>query len=421
VGAPSLLLPAAGGGTVTYTMRAPEPLPAPAAARAPRSRIALAAAHVVADPLADNTPGQPAVLDWDATLAFRRHLWSHGLGVAEAMDTAQRGMGLGHAAAIELVRRSAAEARACGGRIAAGAGTDQLPPSQQQPPDLKDVIAAYEQQAAAVEEAGAQVVLMASRHLARAARHADDYLEVCGRVLEQLSAPAILHWLGPSFDPALAGYWGSPDLDEAAGTLLRLVAEHRDRVDGVKLSLLDAEREIALRRRLPPGVRLYTGDDFNYQALIRGDRHGYSDALLGVFDAIAPLAAAALRGMTQATIKLGLEVWPSPLWATFIGYVMSSLVVLAVQRVRQSRFIAQAPASGLTWFAVTGIFNGLATLSMFSAVRHGPITLVAPIVAVYPLVTVLLSAIMLKHIAITARIVAGTILTVAGVALVLAG
>jgi Protein of unknown function (DUF993) len=302
VGAPWLLLPAAGGGTVTYTMRAPEPLPAPAAARAPRSRIALAAAHVVADPLADNTPGQPAVLDWDATLAFRRHLWSHGFGVAEAMDTAQRGMGLDHAAAIELVRRSAAEARACGGRIAAGAGTDQLPPAEQQPPDLKDVIAAYEQQAAAVEEAGAQVVLMASRHLARAARHADDYLEVCGRVLEQLSAPAILHWLGPSFDPALASYWGSPDLDEAAGTLLRLVAEHRGRVDGVKLSLLDAEREIALRRRLPPSVRLYTGDDFNYQALIRGDRHGYSDALLGVFDAIAPLAAAALRALDAGEV-----------------------------------------------------------------------------------------------------------------------
>jgi Protein of unknown function (DUF993) len=153
-----------------------------------------------------------------------------------------------------------------------------------------------------VEEAGAQVVLMASRHLARAARHADDYLEVCGRVLEQLSAPAILHWLGPSFDPALAGYWGSPDLDEAAGTLLRLVAEHRGRVDGVKLSLLDAEREIALRRRLPPGVRLYTGDDFNYQALIRGDRHGYSDALLGVFDAIAPLAAAALRALDAGEV-----------------------------------------------------------------------------------------------------------------------
>jgi hypothetical protein len=284
-----------GAGAAAGASAEAEAPPRPAA-RGSRSRIAFAAAHVVADPLADNTPGQPAVLDWDATLAFRRHLWSHGLGVAEAMDTAQRGMGLDYAAARELVRRSAAEARACGGRITAGASTDQLPPGGVQP-GLHDVTVAYQRQAAEVEEAGARVTLMASRHLARAARHADDYLEVYGRILRQLSEPAILHWLGPSFDPALAGYWGSADLDEAAETLLRLVAEHPGKVDGVKLSLLDAGREIALRRRLPHGVRMYTGDDFNYQALIRGDDRGHSDALLGVFDAIAPLASAALGAL----------------------------------------------------------------------------------------------------------------------------
>jgi Protein of unknown function (DUF993) len=298
VSATSLLLPAAGRGTTSYSLRAPERLPGPwpiPGASPPRCRVAYAAAHVVADPLADNTPGRPATLDWEATLAFRRHLWAHGLGVAEAMDTAQRGFGLDHAAARELVRRSAAEARACGGRIAAGASTDQLPGGPPRP--LREVLAAYQQQAAEIEDAGAQVVLMASRHLAAAARHADDYLEVYGRILKQLSGRAILHWLGPSFDPALAGYWGSPDLDEATETLLRLLAEHTDKVDGVKLSLLDADREVAMRRRLPPGVRMYTGDDFNYQDLIRGDEHGHSDALLGVFDAIAPLASAALRAM----------------------------------------------------------------------------------------------------------------------------
>jgi hypothetical protein len=209
-GTPSLWLPAAGGGRVRYTPRGPRALPTFAAPRAsPRCRVAFAAAHVVADPLADNTPGQPAALDWDATLAFRRHLWAHGLGHAEAMDTAQRDSGLDHVAARELVRRSAAEARACGGRIAAGVSTDQLPDvtAGERPPALAVIAAAYQEQAKEVEAAGAQVVLLASRHLARAARHADDYLEVYGQVLEGQSAPAILHWLGPAFDPALAGYW----------------------------------------------------------------------------------------------------------------------------------------------------------------------------------------------------------------------
>ncbi|MEC4021018.1 dihydrodipicolinate synthase family protein [Streptomyces sp. H27-D2] len=256
------------------------------------SRTVFAAAHVVADPLADTTPDGPAAIDWDATLAFRRHLWSHGLGVAEAMDTAQRGMGLDWPGAAELIRRSAAEAKAVGGRIACGVGTDQLTAPAA---TLAEVTAAYEEQLALVEATGAQAVLMASRALAALAKGPDDYLEVYGRLLRQAGRPVVLHWLGPMFDPALAGYWGSDDLDTATGAFLDVVAAHPDKVGGVKVSLLDAGREIALRRRLPDGVRCYTGDDFNYPELIAGDEHGYSHALLGVFDPLGPLAAEAVR------------------------------------------------------------------------------------------------------------------------------
>ena len=235
------------------------------------------------------------MLDWESTLAFRRHLWSWGLGVAEAMDTAQRGMGLDWPAAQELIRRSAAEARACGGRIAAGAGTDHAPADA----DLDAVIEAYEQQLAVVEDAGATVILMASRQLARAARGPDDYQRVYGALLEQVSAPVILHWLGPMFDPALEGYWGSPDIDAATDAFLALLHRHADKVDGVKVSLLDAEHEIHLREQLPEGVRLYTGDDFNYPELIRGDDDAHSDALLGIFAAIAPAASTALQALDR--------------------------------------------------------------------------------------------------------------------------
>ncbi|GLZ80423.1 hypothetical protein Afil01_52300 [Actinorhabdospora filicis] len=255
------------------------------------SRTVYSAAHVVADPLADNGPGRPAVLDWDATLAFRRHLWSHGLGVAEAMDTAQRGMGLDWAATRELIERSSAEARAHGGLIACGAGTDQLTGAS----TLDDVIAAYEEQLAVVDAAGAVPILMCSRALASVARGPEDYLTVYDRLLAQVTRPVILHWLGPMFDPALTGYWGSADLGTAAGTLLELIAAHASKVDGVKISLLDAGREIAFRRRLPAGVRCYTGDDFNYPELIEGDEHGYSHALLGIFDPLAAHASAAVR------------------------------------------------------------------------------------------------------------------------------
>jgi hypothetical protein len=272
-----------------------EPRTAPAgydAGGEPRSRIVYSAAHVVADPLADNTPGAPAAVDWDATLAFRRHLWSHGLGVAEAMDTAQRGMGLDWAGAAELIRRSSAEAKTVGGRIACGVGTDQLTGPATA---LAEVVKAYEEQLAVVEDAGSQAVLMASRALAATAKGPDDYLEVYGHLLRQSAEPVVLHWLGPMFDPALTGYWGSADLDAATATFLEVIAAHPDKVDGVKISLLDAQREIDLRRRLPNGVRCYTGDDFNYPELIAGDDQGFSHALLGIFDPLAPVAAAAVR------------------------------------------------------------------------------------------------------------------------------
>ncbi|MFE6779191.1 dihydrodipicolinate synthase family protein [Streptomyces sp. NPDC057702] len=285
---------------------APRQVPAPAVAAPGRpgragaaggrerpARSVLAAAHVVADPYA-TAAGAPAAVDWDATLAFRHHLWSHGLGVAEAMDTAQRGMGLGWAEAAELIRRSAAEARSVGGVLVCGVGTDHLSGPAR---SLGEVVAAYEEQLAVVEAAGARAVLLASRALAGLARGADDYLWVYERVLAQVAEPVILHWLGPMFDPALDGYWGSADLDRAGTTFLAVVDTHPDRVDGVKVSLLDAGREVALRRRLPAGVRCYTGDDFHYPELIAGDDHGHSDALLGVFDPLAPLAAVAVRAL----------------------------------------------------------------------------------------------------------------------------
>ncbi|MFJ6560718.1 dihydrodipicolinate synthase family protein [Streptomyces sp. NPDC091412] len=289
-------LPGAGGTLRTYEPRT-EPL-APAPGTPFTSRTVFSAAHVVADPFADVSPDSPAAVDWDATLAFRRHLWAHGLGVAEAMDTAQRGMGLDWAGAAELIRRSAAEARGVGGRIACGVGTDQLTGGS-----LARIRAAYEEQLAVVEEAGAQAILMASRALAATAESPEDYLEVYGHLLRQAADPVILHWLGPMFDPALEGYWGSADLDAATDTFLEVIAAHPDKVDGVKISLLDAQREIDLRRRLPQGVRCYTGDDFNYPELIAGDEQGFSHALLGIFDPLGPLAAEAVRVLDTGDVK----------------------------------------------------------------------------------------------------------------------
>ncbi|MFH8620509.1 dihydrodipicolinate synthase family protein [Streptomyces vietnamensis] len=292
----TIRLPSPDGTTRAYTPRA-EPL-ALSAAGPPTSRTVFSAAHVVADPYADTTPDSPAAVDWDATLAFRRHLWSHGLGVAEAMDTAQRGMGLDWAGAAELIRRSAAEAHGVGGRIACGVGTDQITG----PATLPEIRAAYEEQLAVVEESGAQAILMASRALAAAARGPEDHLDLYGHLLRQASEPVILHWLGPMFDPALDGYWGSSDLDTATETFLDVIAAHPDKVDGIKVSLLDARREVELRRRLPEGVRCYTGDDFHYPELIAGDEQGFSHALLGIFDPLGPLAAEAVRTLDTGDV-----------------------------------------------------------------------------------------------------------------------
>jgi hypothetical protein len=279
----------AGGGLERYRLSG---TPVAQGTYAPaRSRLAFAAAHVVADPLGDNSPGAPAVVDWEHTLEFRRYLWSLGLSVAEAMDTAQRGMGLDWKATQELIRRSAAEAP--DGRIAVGVGTDQLT----SPAALDAVMGAYEEQLAVAEDVGAQPILMASRALCAAAQSPDDYRKVYDRLLTQSTKPVILHWLGPMFDPALEGYWGSGSFDSAAAVVVDLINDNADKVDGIKISLLDASKEVALRNSLPEGVRLYTGDDFNYPELIRGDGQRHSDALLGIFAAIAPAAAAALHAL----------------------------------------------------------------------------------------------------------------------------
>ncbi len=292
----TIRLPRADGTLAPYTLRDPVAWPVPTAPI--RSRVAYAAAHVVRDPLAEGDPLSEAALDWDATLAYRRYLWSFGLGVAEAMDTAQRGMGLGWPAARELIRRSLAEARATGGGglIACGAGTDQLAGDRV---TLEDVQHAYEEQVDWVERHGGRVILMASRALARLARGPDDYSKIYGAVLEQLRQPAILHWLGEMFDPELAGYWGSRDVGQAMQVCLGIIAEHRAKVEGIKISLLDPEREVAMRAQLPAGVRMYTGDDLNFDRLILGDGRAHSDALLGIFDAIAPAASAALQALDR--------------------------------------------------------------------------------------------------------------------------
>jgi hypothetical protein len=263
-------------------------------------RIAYAAAHIVADPLAANDPWLTPAIDWDATLRFRHRLWDLGLGVAEAMDTPQRGMGLGWPEARDLIARSLREAASRpDALVACGAGTDHLAPG----PDvtLDTVIAAYEEQIETIEALGGRIILMASRALAAVARGPEDYARVYGRILGQVRQPVILHWLGEMFDPALQGYWGSPDHMSAMDTCLEAIAANAAKVDGIKISLLSKEKEIAMRRRLPAGVRMYTGDDFNYAELIAGDADGHSDALLGIFDAIAPAASAALAALGRGS------------------------------------------------------------------------------------------------------------------------
>jgi hypothetical protein len=296
----TLNLPQPDGQLARYTLSGREAWRAPD--QPAFNRIAYSAAHVVADALAPVDPWLQCSIDWDRTIAYRQRLWRMGLGVAEAMDTAQRGMGLDWPTSLELIARSLDAARDVpGARVASGCGTDQLAPDAARSVD--DVIRAYEEQMAAIEKLGGRLILMASRALARVARGPDDYVQVYGRLLRQAREPVILHWLGDMFDPALAGYWGSADVDRAMDTALAVIEANPTQVDGIKISLLDKDREIAMRRRLPPGVRMYTGDDFNYAELIAGDGVGsapsqrQSDALLGIFDAIAPAASAALAAL----------------------------------------------------------------------------------------------------------------------------
>ncbi|NTF09042.1 dihydrodipicolinate synthase family protein [Agrobacterium rubi] len=285
------------------------------------NRVAFAAAHVVADPFADNDPWLTPAIDWDATLHFRHRLWDLGLGVAEAMDTAQRGMGLAWPQAQELITRALKEAA---GRkdalIACGVGTDHLTGSGY---SIDQIIDAYLEQLEFVQGQGGRVILMASRALAASAASPDDYLETYARVLAHANEKVVIHWLGEMFDPALEGYWGSADHMAAMDTCLDMIAANADKIDGIKISLLSKEKEIAMRRRLPPGVRMYTGDDFNYAELIAGDEQGHSDALLGIFDAIAPAASKALsclnRGadaeffdILEPTVALSRHIFKAP-------------------------------------------------------------------------------------------------------------
>ncbi|OHV78389.1 dihydrodipicolinate synthase family protein [Ensifer sp. LCM 4579] len=341
----SLMLPNRDRSLEEYRLRG-TPIARPAAAPS-FSRIAYAAAHVVSDPLADADPwGHPAI-DWEATMAFRHHLWSLGFKIAEAMDTAQRGMGLSWARAQELIRRSLAEARSVpGADLACGAGTDQLSPADAR--SVEDVIAAYEEQIGFVEAEGGRAIMMASRALARVARSADDYRHVYGRILSQARDKVVLHWLGDMFDPQLEGYWGSANFEEALETVLSIIRENSAKVEGIKISLLDNAKEVKLRNGLPEGVLCFTGDDFNYAELIEGDGEKCSHALLGIFDAVAPSASKALaaladgdlatfRGVIEPTVPLSRKIFEAP-----TQYYKAGVVFLAWLNGHQRHFTMPA-------------------------------------------------------------------------------
>lgn len=296
----TVLLPTADRSLQRYQLSVPKNFPEKITR--PLNRVALAATHMVADPFVDNDPWLSNAIDWDRTMAYRDYLWGLGLGVAEAMDTAQRGMGLDWAGALELIKRSVKQAKATPGAVVfSGAGTDHLDPADAKSVD--DVIRAYETQFGAIEAVGGRIILMASRALARVARSPDDYGRVYDRILSQSAQPVIIHWLGDMFDPALAGYWGSANVDAAMDTAVDVINRNAAKVDGVKISLLDKDKEIAMRRRLNKAVKMYTGDDFNYAELIAGDDQGFSHALLGIFDAIAPAAAGALSALADNDMK----------------------------------------------------------------------------------------------------------------------
>ncbi|HEU4352991.1 MAG TPA: dihydrodipicolinate synthase family protein [Burkholderiales bacterium] len=285
-------LPTPEGRVAAYPVREPQQFEKPTR---PFTRKALAAAHVVADPLSTKEPWLEAAIDWDATMAYRRHLWSWGFGVAEAMDTAQRGMGLDWPSSVKLIEKSIKEAKTvAGAEVWSGAGTDHVSNT-----NLDGVIRAYDEQCGAIEKLGGRIILMASRALAACAKSPEDYAKVYERILSQVKHPVIIHWLGETFDPALEGYWGNRDHDRAMETCLSILEKNKAKVDGIKISLLDKDKEVEMRRKLPKGVRMYTGDDFNFAELIEGDAQGHSDALLGIFDAMAPAASQALSFLSD--------------------------------------------------------------------------------------------------------------------------
>lgn len=353
----SLMLPRQDGSLEQYQLRG-TPIARPGTVPT-FNRIAYAAAHVVSDPLCDSDPwGNPAI-DWEATMAFRRHLWSLGFKIAEAMDTAQRGMGLSWAGAQELIRRSLAEARSIAGAdLACGAGTDQLPPAEAR--SIEDVIAAYEEQIGFVEAQGGRAIMMASRALARVARSSDDYRRVYGRILFQAKDRVVLHWLGDMFDPQLKGYWGAENFEQALETVLAIIRENSAKVEGIKISLLDNAKEVKLRNGLPDGVLCFTGDDFNYAELIEGAGEKYSHALLGIFDAVAPSASKALaalasgdvatfRGVIEPTVPLSRKIFEAP-----TQYYKAGVVLLAWLNGHQRHFTLPAglqSARGLLHYA----------------------------------------------------------------------
>ncbi|MCQ4080871.1 dihydrodipicolinate synthase family protein [Streptomyces sp. RB6PN25] len=339
--ASTVRIPSAEG---TRTITLAEPAALQTAFAPTSSRIAFAAGHVVPDARTASA-GAATRIDWEQTLRVRHRLWELGLGVAESMDTAQRGMGLGAVAALELGKRTLTEAAAVGGRVVVGITTDQLPPG---PAPLTAIAQAYLEQLDVIESMGGSVVLMASRNLAHSAKHAQEYVTVYDTVLQAATRPVILHWLGAMFDPELEGYWGSADLDIAVGTVLELIGRHAESVAGIKVSLLDAEREIALRRRLPDGVRLFTGDDFNYAELIAGDSQGHSDALLGAFAAIPRFASAALarldagdeagfRSILDPTVPLSRRIFKAPTQYYKAGVAWLSFLSGAQEQFRMLR------------------------------------------------------------------------------------
>ena len=342
-----MLLPTYSGTLEEYRLTG-TPL-VPCAPKVALTRTAFAAAHVISDPMAARDPwdGRPAI-DWDATLAFRHGLWDQGLGLAEAMDTAQRGMGVDWATALELIQRTMAEAKAhpMRPRVASGAGTDHLPLEALHSTDA--ITAAYRTQMEAIEAAGGQIILMATRALPAIKAGPEDYARVYDALIHDAAAPVILHWLGDMFDPALTGYWGASDVETANTVVLDLINRHATRIDGIKISLLDQAHEEAFRARLPDEVRLYTGDDFNYAPLIEGDGVHYSHALLGIFAAIAPAASQALAALAMGdhatyhallapTVPLSREIFRAP-----TRYYKAGIAYLSWLNGMQSHFIMPA-------------------------------------------------------------------------------